>query len=507
MTTAAAAERAVRLFRVSTNGQTEDNQIAEVDAHIAARGYTVVKTLQLHDVSASAEGEELEANLAQVLADITAGEYTVIVTAHSSRIDRRNPKTAMRYLLSVDMAGGRVESVREPDFRLDNLAGWITTVMAQHANHEYARTLREHTAAGMAKVKKNEALDGLAPWGYVSDGGPKHNKAMVPTAEGRRYVPVVYAKAVAGVSVARIAEWLDAEGVPPPAGRRWWPKTVLRLLRNPAYKGLRCRRVKVADPVTGKVTEQWGHTPVHRCEALVDAATWQRAQEALSSVSRRRRGPAPAGRAMLAGAILCGSPDCTAGPDSPMYRVTPTSEHVYYRCYGRGPGRKGCGNMVSLPLADRAVDRLLTTKFTHPVLARRLVPGNAAELDAQLDDVKAEIAGLGTRDLDDAAYDAELKRLRAERDELQAAERTADRFELLPTGDTYAALWDGLETAQRGTWLRQNGITVRADKKGVKVAQDLEWDQEAVLPLLPKRADLAPGGSKVAYYIKFADLD
>jgi DNA invertase Pin-like site-specific DNA recombinase len=504
-------ERAARLFRVSTNGQTEENQVPEVDAHCQANGYKVARTFELHDISGTGEQEEV---LEEILADIKAGLYSVVVVAHSSRIDRRDPDTQAWYLLSIRRAGGRVESVREPEFGKPTLSGRLNTTMSQHQNWEYVETLKAHTAAGKRAIKVNGALDGRPPWGYAAEG-EKKNKRMVPTGIGRRYVPLIYGKVISGLSAIAVAEWLDAEGVPPsgiksednPKGKagRWWARSVLQIVKNPAYKGMRCAR-------TGSTT--WADTPLHRCEPLVDAGTWKRANDAVKT--RPKRGPVSDNRAMLATAVTCGEPGCTAGPDSPMYKIRARGngdgrEYFYYRCTGRGAGRKGCGNMVPLHLADRAVDALVSAKFTHPVLARRLVPGNAAELDAKLDDIKAEIAELGTRGLSDEEYDAELKRLRKLRDDTASAERTEDSFELLPTGDIYSALWDGLEPAQRGTWLRSQGIAVRLTRQGAAVAQDVPWTgdepPESVLPMLPKQADLAPGGGRVAHFIRFADLD
>ena len=64
------SERAARWFRVSSDGQSEDNQVSEVDKHCRERGYDVVKTFTLHDVSAS-KGEQ-QAALDEALEDIRA---------------------------------------------------------------------------------------------------------------------------------------------------------------------------------------------------------------------------------------------------------------------------------------------------------------------------------------------------------------------------------------------------------------------------------------------------
>jgi hypothetical protein len=121
------------------------------------------------------------------------------------------------------------------------------------------------------------------------------------------------------------------------------------VIRNPVHKGHLCERETVPPDETeerdGKIVRyryggawvenprwQYGKT-IHRCEPLVDAAVWKRANEALSTREKRGRSD-PGNRAMLSRAMSC--PNCE---DTPMYRVKPPSgkrPYFYYRCSGRG---------------------------------------------------------------------------------------------------------------------------------------------------------------------------
>jgi len=460
-------ERAATLIRVSSDTQDETNQIREVDAHCQVHDYKVVKPIRLHDVSAS--GEQVRV-LDQILADIRAGEYTVVVAAHSSRVDRREPDEQLLFLLNVRMAGGRIESAREPDYGKADIAGMIRTLMSQHENHDYSVTLKGHMAAAKTTIKDNGAFDGKPPWGFTTIG-EKYSRRLLPTELGLKYVPLIYGKVIAGVSLSDIAKWLTDEGVPPmgvakedsPKGKtgQWWPRSVLQLVRNPVYKGH--RSVK-----TGRTT--WGKT-VHRCTPIVDADTWQRAQKALKT--RPKRGPVVENRAMLATAIFCGNPDCTAGPDSPMYRITPPprGERVwgtFYRCSGRGANKKGCGTMANLNAVDAAVNTIIAEAFDTPYMVRKLVPGNSAELDAQLEEIKSDIREL---DIDDDNYDIEHAKLLKLHQEIKNMERTPDEVKLIPSGDTYAGLYASLTSFERGPWLASQEFRVTASKTAVTVTQ------------------------------------
>jgi DNA invertase Pin-like site-specific DNA recombinase len=490
------AENAARLFRVSSNGQTEENQVPEVDAHCARHGYDVARTFQLHDVSAS-KGEQ-ESTLEEILADIRAGRYTVVVIAHSSRIDRRDPDVQMWWLLAVRFAGGRIESAREPEFGKATLPGRVMTLLAQEQNHAYIKTLVENTEAGMVKVRANGAVDGMVPWGYAIEG-ERHNKRAVPTETGRTYVPQIYAKVIEGWSLAAVCRWLDAEGVPTPragmrgkVAARWWPRTVQRVIMNPAYKGMRSR-------LTGTRLE-WKATPTHRCEAIVDAGTWHAAQDALRLPPKVQAAPAgrPAKRPpMLNRVLFCGNPDCPGGGEWPMYRITPGpgTDHVYYRCYGRGAARAGCGTYVRLALADEAVDRLITATCTDPVIIYTRIPGNADALDAQLEDIDTQLEELPRLRLAYAEEDAMRADLRRRREAIEQTERTADTYGRAPAGYTHAERWAQLADTERGAWLARHGFRVTASRTDVTVTQAdpvtdrLRREHIAITPARRARSD------------------
>jgi DNA invertase Pin-like site-specific DNA recombinase len=363
----------------------------------------------------------------------------------------------------------------------DDRDGLLWAVAGDRAYQErqdiIERTKRQHdalTAAGK--------FVGRPPFGFTTKG-ERYDRRLVPTEAGRKYVPLIFEKAIGGWSQDKIAAWLRAEGVEPVSGT-WWPRTIGGLIRNPVYKGHRCKRDLVPpdefEERDGKIVryrygDRWVETArweygrtIHRCEALVDAATWQRANEALTT--RPRRGHIDhENRAMLAGALYC--PFCE---DSPMYRHRALSRgraYFYYRCFGRGSQRASCGNMVPVGRVDAKVNQIIANRFNTQVTEKRVVRGNEAELENRLAEIQFEIKQLGSRDLPDAEYDAELARLRAERDRVAATDLIPDRVKLVPTGDTYRAEWERTLVPERGLWLARHGFRVYASKARVVVVQ------------------------------------
>lgn len=440
MTAETAAERCARWFRVSSDGQDEQNQEREVDTHIEARGYEVERTFTLHDVSAS-KGEQ-EPALAEVVEDITAGRYSVVVVAHSSRLDRREDLDAqLSFVMAVRAAGGRVESVREPEFGKSDLAGRVITLLSQYSNAEYSRTLKGNVLAAKRRIADNGALDGRLPWGFASEG-EKYARRLVPTPQGREYALQVFRRIIAGQSLATVARWLDSEGVAPAGikkeredGRgksgKWWPRSIGQLIRNPVYMGLR--------------VDSDGQT-LHECEPLVDAATWFTAGARLDSAPKR--GPVlKSNRCYLSGASRCRR--C----GGPMYRIR-CGKLYYLRCTGTGPDRKSCGvPLVRLEVAEQLADKYLGS-LRRPEYEVSVIPGNGAEIDAALARLDFERQQVARRGLSWDDEDRERARIRAEWEAVNATERTPGRRELTPTGETYGQRWRRLSTGERADWLR-----------------------------------------------------
>jgi DNA invertase Pin-like site-specific DNA recombinase len=360
----------------------------------------------------------------------------------------------------------------------DNREGTLWGVAAERA-YEERQEITERITRELDALREAGKLTSRPPFGYVS-AGEKYDRHLVPTDEGRKYVPLIFRHCIDGWSLDKIAKWLNSEGVKLPTSKAWWANTVRGVIRNPAHKGHMCERETVppdeAEEHDGKVVryrygETWVETPrwqygktVHRCEALIDAAIWKRANESLSS--REKRGHYdPEKRAMLAEAVSC--PSCE---DTPMYR-TGDRPYLYYRCAGRGSNRSSCGNMVRLELVDAAVNEIMASTFDVPVMRHEIVYGNEAEIEAETQRIRFELKQLAARELDWEEEDRERARLREEQTRVANTTVVEDRVELVETDDTYLELWERLSIQVRGPWLVEHGFQVTASKERVTVSQ------------------------------------
>jgi site-specific DNA recombinase len=479
---------AARLSRVSKkdrergdeviNGiQTQDLRSAEWAQH---EGHKIVHVTKDRNVSgAIAPWERPE--LGPWLTDpVKMVQYDGVVAYDAARISREYFDLAW-IRKWAELNNKKLYVIKERLRWPDNRDGTLWGVAAERA-YEERQDIIERTTRELGALREAGKFIGRPPFGFTS-AGEKYDHYLAPTDEGRKYVPLVYQHCIEGWSLIDIMEWLIAEGVTPVSGG-WGPSSVAGLIKNPVYMGHRCEREAIppdeVEDRDGRVIRYrygnaWAETPrwqygrtVHRCEPLVDAAIWKRANEALATRAKRGHSD-PGERAMLSEALSC--PSCE---DSPMYRHRATGRgrpYHYYRCQGRGRNRSSCGLMVRVELVDAAVNAIMASTFDVPVMRHEIVYGNEAVIEAEIERIKFELKQLAARELGWEEEDSERARLRAEHERVSNTKLIEDRVELVETDDTYLELWERLGDPERGPWLAEHGFQITASKKLVIVAR------------------------------------
>jgi hypothetical protein len=292
---------------------------------------------------------------------------------------------------------------------------------------------------------------------------------MAPTAEGQRYVPEVFTRIADSQTLDAVAAWLSKQ-----TGRTFHPRVIAAMIRNTSYMGQR---------------RDASGTIVHTFPELVSGDLWRRANanlDARPSARRGQRNDLTTGAALLSGLVFCGNPSCSAGPDSPMYKILSqrgTERIAYLRCSGRGAQRKGCGCMV--PMAD--ADALMNWNMNQLILpVLRPVPHPATGHQVELDDVNQALRDLPAQGLDDDAEDDERARLRSERKRLQDLPAKPAWTEFVPVlGDDgepllYGDKWKNSDQAERRRWLKDDaGFRAYLGKPGMVAPADDGPEDEA----------------------------
>lgn len=210
----APALRVIGYVRVSTNKQDigPEVQIAALTAEAQRNGWTL--DLRRED-AASAKTLRNRPVLAQALADLKAGQADALAVSKLDRLSR-----------SVADFAGLLETANRQRWALICLDLGIDTstitgaAMAQvtctFAEME-RKKIAERTRDGMAKIK--------------ADTGKHMGRRSVLPAET---VTRIEAERAAGLSLAKIAEKLNAEGVPTATGRTWHASTIRQVLTRVA---------------------------------------------------------------------------------------------------------------------------------------------------------------------------------------------------------------------------------------------------------------------------------
>lgn len=210
----APALRVIGYVRVSTNKQDigPEVQVAALTAEAQRNGWTL--DIRRED-AASAKTLRNRPILAQALADLKAGQADALAVSKLDRLSR-----------SVADFAGLLETANRQRWALICLDLGIDTstitgaAMAQvtctFAEME-RKKIAERTRDGMAKIK--------------ADTGKHMGRRSVLPAET---VTLIEAERAAGLSLAKIAEKLNAEGVPTATGRTWHASTIRQVLTRVA---------------------------------------------------------------------------------------------------------------------------------------------------------------------------------------------------------------------------------------------------------------------------------
>lgn len=210
--------RAFAYLRVSTAGQVDGDgfprQRAAIEEFAPRQGYEVARYFHEQGVS----GTLLERPAWQQLVfEAIADGVTVVII---ERLDRLARDLLVQETIIGDLRkeGITLISTAEPDLCSDDPSRkLIRQVFGAIAEYDRAMIVAKLKAARVRKRQKTGRCEGRLPYGLKGAQQRRiHGRIMRLFAEGR--------------SRRWIARKLNEERYPPPAGRRWYPGTVSRII-------------------------------------------------------------------------------------------------------------------------------------------------------------------------------------------------------------------------------------------------------------------------------------
>ena len=384
--------RAIVYSRVSTDAQERDGTSLETQEracmeYAEAEGWTVVRAIRDAASGASLERPGIE----EVRRAMRDGACDVLIAYAVDRLSREQNHVGV-LLDEAEQENVGLQFVTE-DFEHTLIGKFILTARAFVAAVE-----REKIVERTVRGKKERARSGRLP---QATGKGCYGYTYVPET-GRRVlnpeqVPIVvriFEEFVAGKGCSRIAQELNADGVPTFTGKRWAPITVHRTLRRETYTGRtvfqktgtrmvrrpgRKRRVReVYERPESEHIEIEGASP-----PIVSSELFERAQARLDDPARQTK-RAPSRDYPLGGRIRCLS--CGAGM---VGHASNRGRYLYYRCnrlYLSAQDERCSSRMVRTEVLESAVRQTFSDLLADPAMvlemaeALRFDSGNGAHL-------------------------------------------------------------------------------------------------------------------------------
>ncbi|MDR1187829.1 MAG: recombinase family protein [Bifidobacteriaceae bacterium] len=424
-TAAVAPRRAVLYVRISDDPEgTEkgvDRQEADCRAYCEAQGLSVVEVFKENDTSAFKQrtivlpsGEKVRRvvrpKFHAMLRSFAGGGADVMVAYDLDRAVR-DPRD-LEDLIDAKVLHGFAVASTTGSLRLDSDADIaMARVLVAMANKSSADTARRVKRAARQQAVEGRWHGGRAPFGYVMG---ESTLTVVP--ERAALVRETADRVLAGESVYMITRTWNERGERTPGGGLWNESLLVRILRNPALKGLRSYRPVRPDGSQDRDGEPElltrGNWP-----PILAPELWDRVNSVMAE--RRERHKARVGAKRIypfSGIIRC------ARCGTAMRRQGPS-----YVCLN---GQRGvCSRRVNGDEIEELVEDALMSVFAQVSLDPRRLSQNEAEAATRRQElalsVDADRAAL--RRLDDDHYDGIIGRADWMRQRARLVERITVR--------------------------------------------------------------------------------
>lgn len=327
----------------------------------------------------------------------------------------RNTVDGLNTVRELKSRGIAVYFEKENIDTLKETSEFLITLFAGFAQAE-SESLSANVRWGMQKSMR----DGKVHFQYKKllgyERGKDGNPQIVP--EEAAIVKRIYMDYLAGYSLGRIMDELNADEIPSPRGIKQWAHTViLSILTNEKYKGdALLQKTYTVDCISKKVRKNNGELPMYLVknnhEAIISPEMWSRVQEEMARRNSLKRVDQKNGRTKqgkfsskyaLTGRLVCG--ECGA----PYKRVTWArngTKRILWRCTSRlENGTEFCKQSPSIdePALHATIMSTITTiaetrdqveAFMKEATAVILGGGEGEDLIATLEIRREELATL-----------------------------------------------------------------------------------------------------------------
>ena len=367
--------RTIVYSRVSTDAQADEGTSLDTQERanlecVEEAGGTVIRTIR-----DTASGSSLERpGMAEVRRLMRDGECEVVLAYALDRLSRNQHHIGVLFD-EAETVGVRLEFATE-EFE-DTAIGKFIVAARGFVSEVEREKIAERTMRGKAERARNGRLPqgtGAGCYGYTYV--PETGRRVLNTAQAT-IVQRIFDDFVSGKAVNRISTKLNADGIPTLTGKKWYPVTVHRILRNETYTGRtvyrrtkvemirqpggRGRKRRVVARDASEQIEIEGASP-----SIVSPEFYARAQARLDDPERRAE-RAPSHAYPLRGRLRC--KHCGAGV---VGQSVHRGRYFYYRCnrlYLSDKDKRCKGRQVPKEALESAVREAIEDVLAEPELA------------------------------------------------------------------------------------------------------------------------------------------
>ena len=351
-------KRVATLYRVSTKGQLDGNDIPMQQR--ACRGYidrqdnwTLVKEYIERGVSGFKVSMANRDVIQQAKDDAEKGLFDVLLVFMFDRLGRREDETPF-VLESLVKQGIEVWSVIEGQQKIEHDSDKLMNYLRfWQSSGESRKTSERVNEKHIQMVEDGIFRGGGIPYGYSSVKSGKKNKQGKPllmlkvNEEEAKVVQEIYRLAYEeGYGQLRIAKLLNEKSIPTRKAKKWGAATVNVILKNPIYKGVMRYRNKSVEVYSNRIDSI----------VIISDEVWNAVQ-----ASREKKNPKnyannnsslpmnTKGSLLLIGMARCGC--CNSRLTSTTFvnkyknssgEVVKYSHNKSYRCSGKLQGKTIC---------------------------------------------------------------------------------------------------------------------------------------------------------------------
>lgn len=323
----------------------------------------------------------------ELLRDAKEGKFKLVLVFKLDRLGRAT-RVILNAIHDLDDMGVKVRSMTEPFDTSDASGRFLLTILAGVADLERSNILQRMELGTARAAKEGKYLGGHTPYGYRvnKDGYFELNHDIIPGINMSEVdvIKLIYNTALEGISTVKIADRLNALGIPTlytlrkvnvkKPSLKWLGSTVYRILKSTTYKGIHCFAKK------SKHVER-------EVPPIIPAEKWDKVQSILSSNQVKIKGNHIKRNYLLRGIIKC--EHCGrayTGLDKGKYSYYTDNGRFHWNVYGMD--KKCFGKTIRQEIVEGIVWESCLEYIRNP---RLIIKSAKKEIDKS-DKIKKEIA-------------------------------------------------------------------------------------------------------------------